>query len=247
MNTTRFHLNFLELVKILKTTSFPQSQLAELAMNAALKLEELELQDRQISLQEEKTRQEIELQIIQAKNLNKQAIAEALKSIIQAESMARSVQDNALINKSNAHVGFLNVVGNANDTSAIKAHADKVMQTINLINGNPLNEEYDTLLDNLRDELLEALKKGDGCKDVLVYAHRTEILENERIKILGFSSYGNNETRFFINEEQVQTPHAKSLLFTQAHAGLYSVRFEAKNDAGEWIADTITIEVRSIV
>ena len=60
MNTTRFHLNFLELVKILKTTSFPQSQLAELAMNAALKLEELELQDRQISLQEEKTRQEIE-------------------------------------------------------------------------------------------------------------------------------------------------------------------------------------------
>lgn len=246
MNTTRFHLNFLELVKILNSANFPHSQLAELAMNAALRLEELELQDRQISLAEEKTRQEIELQIIQAKNLNKQAIAEALKSIIQAESMARSVQDNAMINKSNAHVGFLNVVGNANDTSAIKAHSEKVMQTINLINGEPLNPEYDEILDNLRDDLLAALAKGDGCKDVLVYAHRTEILENERIKILGFSSYGNNATRFFINDEQVPTPHAKSLLFTQESAGVYSVRFEAQDDKGAWIADTITIEVRSI-
>ena len=246
MNTTRFTLNFNELVKLLNQANFPKSELANLAMQAALKLEELELQERQIALAEEKTRQELELAIINAKNVNQHTLAETLKSVIQADSMARSVKDNAAINKANAHIGFINVVGNAQERGAISNHSNKVVSTIDLIDTSDLNPKYKQLLDTIRDDIENALNKGDGCKEVAVFIPRLEVLVNERIRVLGFSSYGNNATKFSINGQETQGDDKKTLLFTASKVGKYTITFSAQNDAGQWVSDSAIIEVRDI-
>lgn len=247
MHTKNFLLNFKELIEALKGQNFPTAELYNIALQTALKLEELELQERQVAITEEKTRQELELAIINAKMQGKQLFAEVIKSIVQAHSMARSVQDNAMINRANIYTGFGNVIGNASDTNAIKAHADNIVQTISAINADELDPEYVALLKNIRDDVKSLLKKGDGSKEVFIYTPKLEILQNERIKIMGFSSYGNNPTRFLVNGEVFSaSENEKNMLFASEQVGKHEVRFEAQNNKGAWIADAILLEVRAI-
>lgn len=98
------------------------SMLAE-SMKTALSLKEQDIKEREIALNEEKIRQEIEISSNASNINNKINLAESLKSLIQAEAMLKSVNDNALINRANASVAFLSTVGNAEQTSAIATHA----------------------------------------------------------------------------------------------------------------------------
>lgn len=68
--------------------------------------------------------------------------------------MLRSLKDNTAINRANAYVNFLQVVGNANNESAIAAHSSNVIRTINRIGlddkASPLEGELARLGRNCR-------------------------------------------------------------------------------------------------
>lgn len=82
------------------------TQIAQIAINASLSLEELEQKERTLSLTEERTRQELEIATSNAQMQNQIALIEALKGIIQADSIAKASGDNACINKANAYNAF---------------------------------------------------------------------------------------------------------------------------------------------
>ena len=142
--------------------NFSGEQQNQLSMEYALKLTELE---GNIKL----TQAELEanIKLTQAEALKsianiKLTQAEALKSIVQSESMIKSVRDNALISKANCYVGFLNVVLNAQNTSANdkgNTHQNNVVSTISKIGTNAQGEldeleNYTNILNELKNDIL---------------------------------------------------------------------------------------------
>lgn len=145
--------------------NFSGEQQNQLSMEYALKLTELE---ENIKLNQAKlTELEANIKLTQGKltelEVNiKLTQAEALKSIVQSESMIKSVRDNALISKANCYVGFLNVVLNAQNTSANdkgNTHQNNVVSTISKIGTNAQGEldeleNYTNILNELKNDIL---------------------------------------------------------------------------------------------
>ena len=131
--------------------NFSGEQQNQLSMEYALKLTELEANIKLI--QAEALKLEANIKLTQA---------EALKSIVQSESMIKSVRDNALISKANCYVGFLNVVLNAQNTSAndkANTHQNNVVSTISKIGTNAQGEldeleNYTNILNELKNDIL---------------------------------------------------------------------------------------------
>ena len=156
--------------------NFSGEQQNQLSMEYALKLTELEANikltqaelEANIKLtQAEALKIEANIKLTQAEALNletnmKLTQAEALKSIVQSESMIKSVRDNALISKANCYVGFLNVVLNAQNTSANdkgNTHQNNVVSTISKIGTNAQGEldeleNYTNILNELKNDIL---------------------------------------------------------------------------------------------
>ncbi|KAA6234357.1 hypothetical protein FMM56_00970 [Campylobacter sp. LR264d] len=258
MNATRFiqNLNQIqktffdsEFFKFIKNSSFSDESLATIlgdfaktAMQGALNLEELEMKDRELSLMEEKTRQELEIGLLNAKSANRNAQAETLKSLIQAESMVRSVSDNAAINKANSYVGFLNVVGNASESDAIASHSSNVVKTISGINTNKL-EGYDEPLKKFKNEIFELINIGDGGKEVFIFSPKLELLRGEFIKIMGFTIYENTTCRFIINDDEDKPIYTRTLLYKSDDLGEIKIRFECENLQNEVKKDEIYLKI----
>ncbi|RDU57095.1 hypothetical protein CQA49_00045 [Helicobacter sp. MIT 00-7814] len=143
---------YFELAKeCLEQVNFSGQELAQVSSELALKLLEAEFAQKRLNA-------ELELQ----KRQQKQAEAEALKSIVQAESMIRSVRDNALISKANAYVGFLNVMLNATNIDGDKNvggsnHSSNVIKTISAVDDSPLSN-YSQSLEELKKDILELAK-----------------------------------------------------------------------------------------
>lgn len=203
MNVVRFIGNFIEVAKKLKDSNFTGSELAKLSLDASVKLEELEYKDRELSLNVEKTRQEIELATLKAKSEVAFTMSEALKSIVQAECMILGVRDNANINKCNALVAYMNTLGNASNVSSLtKELQTEILLTIKAIGehiGNP--NAYDTLLDSLKDKADGLIDSKDGVREVFIHTPRLEIQSKERIQLLGFSIFSQENCRFRFGQE----------------------------------------------
>ncbi len=144
MNVVRFIGNFIEVAKKLKDSNFTGSELAKLSLDASVKLEELEYKDRELSLNVEKTRQEIELATLKAKSEVAFTMSEALKSIVQAECMILGVRDNANINKCNALVAYMNTLGNASNVSSLtQSLQTEILLTIRFVGVDSLESMRD--------------------------------------------------------------------------------------------------------
>lgn len=129
---------FAEHLKDAKIQHFNDDKRAELILNilnlatqTALKLEETQL-------------------LVEQKRYHR---AETLKSLIQADSILEGVRTNAKINRGNAYVGFLGVVGNAAEGSAIGAHTANCLSAINEIDSNLSG--YEDLIALLKNQLKE--------------------------------------------------------------------------------------------
>lgn len=201
--------------------------------------EELELKNREVSLVEEKTRQEIALGAATANAQLKIHKAEALKSLIQGEAMQRSIGDNAAINKSNAYVGFLNVAGNAEERAAIEQHSKGVVATINEINSKPTTI-FNPLLDALRKDLNNVLEIEN--KEVFVLLPKVCITKGESIKVLGGSSFGNNACKFEIGDKVYS--NVQTLYITGDNAGELTITFSVQNDKNAWVSDSVILKVK---
>ncbi|TLD94918.1 hypothetical protein LS71_008845 [Helicobacter jaachi] len=225
-----------------------QVQLAQVATQTALSLQELDYKKQQIALEQEKTRQELEMSISRQRMENTKLNSEAIAAAIQAESIKRSVVDNASINKSNALVQYFNVAMNAiannsanlNAGSTLEHISTKVLGEIEKINTTPLNTDFDEALQDLLDKTLKL--KGDifGNKQVAIIAPKTSLSVGEAVTLLGVSIFGDNECEFINGAEVVKS---KFLVFRSEKDGDFPIIFQAKNAKGEWIADNITLKV----
>ena len=102
--------------------------------------------------------EEMELSWYAAKAQNKIQLAEALKSLVQSESIAKGVESNARINRANCYVGFLQVVANAQESSAIASHASNCLQAINDIDITRIIG-YDPVIVEIRNDIQKQIKE----------------------------------------------------------------------------------------
>ncbi|WP_416829868.1 hypothetical protein [Helicobacter ganmani] len=215
------------------------TQIAQIAINASLSLEELEQKERTLSLTEERTRQELEIATSNAQMQNQIALIEALKGIIQADSIAKASGDNACINKANAYNAFLNIVANGENTDMIQKHAENVIRTIDAISDKPMSA-YDDLLKELKNQV-NILRNGlNANKEVVIYTPKLQMEQGETIKIMGFSSFGNNPCKFSINGIETES---KTIYFTAGESESQEITFSAQNKQGEWISDRIKLSI----
>lgn len=228
MNAVRFINHFAEVAKKLKDSNFTGSELAKLALEASVKLEELEFKDREISLATEKTRQEIELATLKAKSEVAFTMSEALKSVVQAECMILGVRDNANINKCNALVAYMNTLGNASNVSSLtKELQTEILLTIKAIGehiGDP--NSYDMLLSALKNKADALLGNKDSVREVFIHTPRLEVQANERVQLLGFSIFNQSECRFRFGGKEVVKIEYNTEQITQAKKDL-----QATNEA----------------
>lgn len=225
-----------------------QVQLCQVATQTALNLQELDYKKQQIAMEQEKMRQELEMAISREKIQNIKLACEAIASAVQAESIKRSVVDNAAINKTNAYVSYFNVAMNAvannaaslNSGSMLKNISDLVVTMIDKINDEPLSSNFDELLNSLVDKALNIKDLGLGNKQVSILAPKTILAPNEPITLLGISVFTDNRSEFVYREQIIDS---KFFVFQSDELGSHEVIFRVRDNSNEWIEDKIFIKV----
>lgn len=244
-NTNRVNFSNAELAQI-------QVSLAQVATQTALQLQELDLKKQQVGVEVEKTRQELELHIAQSRLANIKLASDAITSCVQAESIKRSVVDNAAINKANAYVNHFNVSMNAvannatnlNEGSALKNISDLVIKVIEKINDTPLASEFDEVIKEILGRAGDLKNLGLGNKQVAILAPKTTLAPNEPITLLGISTFGDNACEFVVGsgESQIIEP-SKFYIFKSEQLGSHKVIFRAKNNKDQWVKSQLTLKV----
>lgn len=225
-----------------------QVQLCQVATQTALNLQELDYKKQQIAMEQEKMRQELEMAISREKIQNIKLACEAIASAVQAESIKRSVVDNAAINKTNAYVSYFNVAMNAvannaaslNSGSMLKNISDLVVTMIDKINDEPLSSNFDELLNSLVDKALNIKDLGLGNKQVSILAPKTILAPNEPITLLGISVFTDNRSEFVYREQIIDS---KFFVFQSDELGSHEIIFRVRDNSNEWIEDKIFIKV----
>lgn len=241
MSVKNFWTYFEESKEKLKTFSFTDDKLFLVSSELALKLIEADLKEKEALLAREKLKKEMEGLILQNKAQRKQLEIETLKSLVQAESMVRSVGDNAVINRANALVGFLNVVGNASESAAIANHSQNVINEIKKINDTALTKDYNSLLTTIRKSLFNEFDKQGMMKECFMIVPRTELKINETLEITALSVYPKNESLFVFKDKTFK--NIQSLLFSSDESGEFEIIYKVKNNLGEWLEDRVLIKV----
>ena len=231
------------------------------AVSGALNLEELKLKERAEAINLEKAQMELELGKEQLKAQIKQAQCEALKSLIQAKSMVRSVADNARIQRANAYVGLGNVIANAENLSALTQgnYIDSVTQAdavakgitglaslnIEFISTDDFND-FDDLLKNMIDDV------NFIGKDIMIFAPRVIIAQGENISLTGLTSY-NGETSFWLDDGSLDEngdkvgfvkvgENCKNYLFFAENLGEFVLKFQVKFTEIESYDEEVEVE-----
>lgn len=241
MSVKNFWKYFEEAKAKLSSFSFTEDKLYTMASELALRLVEVDLKERESVLSREKLTAEMEALVLQNKLSKKQNEIEILKSLVQAESMVRSVGDNAAINRANAYVGFLNVVGNASESAAIATHANNVLNEIKKISSEALSASYSEILRRLKDNLLNSANKGGKMRECFMMFSHADLKVGEVLEIEAFTIYPSNECRFEYGGKSLL--NSKTLSFSSEAAGEFPVIFKVKDDNGTWIEDKIVLKV----
>lgn len=230
------------------------------AVSGALNLEEMKLKERAEAINLEKAQMELELGKEQLKAQIKQAQCEALKSLIQAKSMVRSVADNARIQRAQAYVGLGNVIANAENLDAITqgkfVDSNTNQQLTQGITGlASLNIEYistddfddfDDLLKNMIDDV------NFIGKDIMIFAPRVIIAQGENISLTGLTSY-NGETSFWLDDGSFDEngdkigfvkvgENCKNYLFFAENLGEFVFKFQVKFTEIESYEEEVEVE-----
>ena len=259
------------------------------AVQGAVQMSELENKQKADALALKKQQTELELAILTAKAQVKLAQAQAMKELVQCKSMIRSVSDNAAINRANGFVAYGNVLGSATsttpftqrdtagistsdqsnatiqgitgnekDTAGNYTYTDLVLKTLSLINVKPV-DDFDTQLG-----ALISADDNYGCKEVLIHAAKAVIYLGEIAEFTGFSSLGENKTKFEVfkitynadktaissEKSLFSQENTKSLNYLPQNAGDYKITFSAmKSETGtDWekdenLSDSVMVSV----
>lgn len=210
------------------------------AFEVAFKLVEVDFKEKENVYNYEKAQAEIKNIILNSKTQNEALQIEKLKGLVQAHAMLLSVGDNAAINKANAIVSFLNVIGNASNGAALANYTNKVMLLIDQISNKDLSNEYGALLEKIKLLANEGFEDGRGVEEIGIRVPRTRIKINEAVELEGWSLYPNKRHFFTINNKIYE---GTRLFFISESPGEYDVYFQGENHRGEEIKTSIKMRV----
>lgn len=250
MNSQNFFKNLSLAHESVKEFNLDNENRLKFAIDIALKLEELDLSNRQMAMQEEEARQKLELNYLEAKNKLNHTAAEILKSLIQSHTMLKSVWDNANINKANALVGLFNSVMNAQNTSNLKSWETFFTEIKNSIfaigadkdsknNANTMLTTYKPLLDDILNTLNGLSYQNKNVKQLSLVAPKLELLKGESMIIRAICAFKSDDYGFVVDEN---TYKSFSFLFEAREMGEFVVSFYAMNE-GQKISDELKITV----
>lgn len=240
MNASRFIRNFKLFREALQTQNFTSKELNSLCMQSAIECERLAAQDAQNNLAEEQARAKLELEFLAAQYQLQNQKAQTLNALIQCQSMLQSLKDNAAINRANAYVSWLQVIGNADKQSVINSHFENVANELKKIGVYEDNPTLKECLKNLSKEL-DKLNQSEGNEEQCqIYASQLETTKGAPIKVWGFSTLRNASECFLINNEKVA--EGNCFLFEKQEAGSYLVTFKAVS-GNEERSKSLTLKV----
>ncbi|MGL2833814.1 hypothetical protein ACQJ9N_06880 [Helicobacter pylori] len=242
MDTTRFIRNFIVFKEALQKQNFTNKELNALSMQGALQCEQLALQEQEHALQIEQARAKMQLEFLSLQSSLQAQKASTLNTLIQCQSMIKSLKDNAFINRANAYVSLLQVQANA-PSGITENNFENVLNTIleigkeyNTINKNSGNvvyndkeqtDELKTILNDLSNEL-EKLNKDSEMNQIQLFSDKLEVLKNAPARLWGFSTL-NNATEGFYNEANEIIASGSVCLFRSDKVGKHAITFKASN------------------
>ncbi|WP_100983412.1 hypothetical protein [Helicobacter pylori] len=255
MDTTRFIRNFLLFKEALQKQNFNNKELNALSMQGALQCEQIALQEQEHVLAIEQARAKMQLEFLSLQSSLQAQKASTLNTLIQCQSMIKSLKDNAFINRANAYVSLLQVQANA--PSGITAdnfenvlntilEIGKEYNTINkdsgkvVYNDREQTNELKTILNDLSNEL-EKLNKDSETNQIQLFSDKLEVLQNEPAKLWGFSTL-DNATEGFYNKANEIIASGSVCLFRSDRVGKHTITFKASN-AKTSLSKNITISV----
>ncbi|WP_120802923.1 hypothetical protein [Helicobacter pylori] len=255
MDTTRFIRNFLLFKEALQKQNFNNKDLNITSMQAALQSEQLALNAQEHALQIEQARAKMQLEFLSLQSSLQAQKASTLNTLIQCQSMIKSLKDNAFINRANAYVSLLQVQANA--PSGVTANNfENVLNTIleigkeyNAINKDKgkvvyndgdQTDELKTILNHLSNEL-EKLNEDNEMNQIQLFSDKLEVLKNAPIKLWGFSTLPNAKEGFY-NEAGEQLASGSVCLFRSDKVGKHTISFKAQK-ADKIMVKEITINV----
>ncbi|WP_187897336.1 hypothetical protein [Helicobacter pylori] len=255
MDTSRFIRNFLLFKEALQKQNFNNKELNTLSMQGALQCEQLALQEQEHALAIEQARAKMQLEFLSLRSSLQAQKASTLNTLIQCQSMIKSLKDNAFINRANAYVSLLQVQANA-PSGVTPNNFDNVLNTIleigkeyNTINKSSEKVAYSdreqtnelkTILNNLSNEL-EKLNKECEMNQIQLFSDKLEVLQNAPAKLWGFSTL-NNATEGFYDENNQLLASGSVYLFRSQNIGNHTILFRAQNKR-ETMNKQITISV----
>ncbi|OPG30169.1 hypothetical protein BGL55_05280 [Helicobacter pylori] len=243
MDATRFIRNFVLFKEALQKQNFNNKDLNITSMQAALQCEQLALQEQEHALQIEQARAKMQLEFLSLQSSLQAQKASTLNTLIQCQSMIKSLKDNAFINRANAYVSLLQVQANAPSGVA----ADNFNNVLKMIleigkeyGDKEQTDELKTILNNLSNEL-EKLNKDSEMNQIQLFSDKLEVLKNAPIKLWGFSTLSNAEEGFY-NEANEQIASGSVCLFRSDKVGKHTISFKAQK-ADKIMVKKITINV----
>ncbi|WQW43220.1 hypothetical protein KVM11_04395 [Helicobacter pylori] len=256
MDTSRFIRNFLLFKEALQEQNFNKKELNTLSMQGALQCEQLASQEQEHALAIEQARAKMQLEFLSLQSSLQAQKASTLNTLIQCQSMIKSLKDNAFINRANAYVSLLQVQANApsgvttnNFENVLNTILEigKEYSTINNDNSGKVvysdreqTNELKTILNNLSNEL-ERLNKECEMNQIQLFSDKLEVLQNAPAKLWGFSTL-NNATEGFYNEDDQLLASGSVYLFRSQKIGNHTILFKAQNKR-ETMNKRITISV----
>ncbi len=255
MDTTRFIRNFILFKEALQKQNFNNKELNALSMQGALQCEQLALQEQEHALQIEQARAKMQLEFLSLQSSLQAQKASTLNTLIQCQSMIKSLKDNAFINRANAYVSLLQVQANA-PSGITENNFENVLNTIleigkeyNTINKNSGNvvyndkeqtDELKTILNDLSNEL-EKLNKDSEMNQIQLFSDKLEVLKNAPARLWGFSTL-NDATEGFYNEANEIIASGSVCLFRSDKVGNHTISFKSQK-ASKIMVKKITISV----
>ncbi|MGL2844228.1 hypothetical protein ACQKBC_07540 [Helicobacter pylori] len=243
MDTTRFIRNFIVFKEALQKQNFTNKELNALSMQGALQCEQLALQEQEHALQIEQARAKMQLDFLSLQSSLQAQKASTLNTLIQCQSMIKSLKDNAFINRANAYVSLLQVHANA-PSGITEVNFDNVLKIIleigNEYNNSEQTDELKTILNDLSNEL-EKLNKDNEMNQIQLFSDKLEVLKNAPARLWGFSTL-NDATEGFYNENNEIIARGSVCLFRSDKVGNHTISFKAQK-ASKIMVKKITISV----
>ncbi|WP_104761757.1 hypothetical protein [Helicobacter cetorum] len=258
MNTSRFIRNFLIFRDALNAPNFNNKELNELCLKSAIECEQISLQEQAQNLAKEQARAKIELDFLNTISALNAQKAQTLNTLIQCQSMLKSLKDNAMINRANAYVSLLQVKANGG-TNIGPENFKNVLEVINQIGldyqnssvSASANIEYDKTkkpqseLDKLLNKLskeLDKLNEQELDHQIQIFANELETIQGVPITLWGFSTLKNANEGFYYNDELLAS--GNTCLFESKDLGKAVITFKAHNEQ-ESLEKRITLNVVS--